>query len=55
MAYGYSTGYYGLITNQNFSIYEAAKQANISKIATVDMRTDWYLFFTKKTYIVTGE
>lgn len=53
--YGYSAGYYGLTFNKNFGIYEAAKQGGISKIATVDMRTDWYVFFTKRTYIVTGE
>lgn len=51
----YSTGFYGIIFNKEFSIYEAAKKAGIQKIATVDMRTDWYVFFTKRTYIVTGE
>jgi hypothetical protein len=55
MAFGYAAGYYGLTFNKGFGIYEAAKKAGIQKIATVDMRTDWYLFFTKKTYIVTGE
>jgi len=46
---------HGLIFNHDFSIYDAAKKGGISKIATVDLRVDWYVFFTKKTYIVTGE
>lgn len=47
--------YHGLIFNHDFSIYDAAKKGGISKIATVDLRIDWYVLFTKKTYIVTGE
>ncbi len=52
---GYAAMYHGLIFNKDFSIYDAAKKGGISKIATVDLRVDWYVFFTKKTYIVTGE
>ena len=45
----------GLIFNKKFSVADAAKNGGISKIATVDLKTSWYVFFTKKTYIVTGE
>lgn len=47
--------YNGIMFNKDFSIYEAAKNGGINKIATVDLRIDWYVFFTKKTLIVTGE
>jgi hypothetical protein len=52
---GYAPMYHGLMFNKDFSIADAAKKGGISKIATVDIRVDWYVFFTKKTYIVTGE
>lgn len=45
----------GIMLNQNLSVAEAAREAGITKIATVDIRTDWYVLFSKKTYIVTGE
>ena len=36
--------YNGLMFNKEFGIYEAAKNGGINKIATVDLRYDWYLF-----------
>ena len=47
--------YNGIQFNKDFSVYDAAKKGGISKIASVDLRYDWYFFFSKKTYIVTGE
>ncbi len=47
--------YNGIMLNPDFGIPEAAKKGKIQKIATVDIRYDWYFFFTKKTFIVTGE
>ncbi len=49
------TLYNGIMLNKDFGIYEAAKNAKLTKIATVDLRTDWYFLFTRKTFIVTGE
>lgn len=45
----------GIVTNKKYSIADAAKQGGISKIATVDIKTTSYIFFTKATIIVTGE
>jgi hypothetical protein len=47
---------YGLCFNtKNYGIYEAASSADIQKVATVDLKTTNYLFFTKFELIVTGE
>jgi hypothetical protein len=54
MGYGKSV-YNGLMLNKDFGIPEAVKKGKISKVATIDIRYDWYVFFTKKTFIVTGE
>lgn len=45
----------GIVMNKNYGIVEAAKNGGITKIATVDLETKSYIFFTKNTLIVTGE
>jgi len=41
-------------TNKNFGLIEAAKNGNIDKIATVDVKTSNYGFITQVKIIVTG-
>jgi TRL-like protein family len=41
--------------NKEYSLYNAAKKAGISKIATVDLKTTNYVLFRKYELIVTGE
>lgn len=47
--------YNGLMLNKDFGIPEAVKKGKIQKIATIDIRYDHYVFFSKTTFIVTGE
>jgi hypothetical protein len=54
------TSSYGMILafpplNGDASIRTAAKNGGITKIATVDYKVSWYVFFTKVETIVTGE
>ncbi len=41
--------------NKSYGIAEAAQNAGIERIGTVDLKTKWYVFFTKYELIVTGE
>jgi hypothetical protein len=41
-------------TNKDFGLIEAAKNGNIDKIATVDVKTSNYGFITQVKIIVTG-
>jgi len=41
--------------NKDYSLYNAAKSAGISKVATVDLKTTDYVFYKKYELIVTGE
>ena len=41
--------------NKQYSLYNAAKNGGISKIATVDLKTTSYILFSKYELIVTGE
>jgi hypothetical protein len=45
----------GIVLNKNYSVVEAAKQGNITKIGSVDLKVQNFLLFTKNTLIVTGE
>jgi len=45
----------GLVLNGDYGVVEAAKNGNISKIATIDLEVKSYFFFTKNILIVTGE
>jgi hypothetical protein len=47
--------YNGIMLNKDFGLPEAVKKGKISKVATVDIRYDWYFFFSKTTFLVTGE
>lgn len=42
-------------TNNDFGVIEAARKANIDKIATVDVKTTNFILFQKVQVIVTGE
>jgi len=44
-----------LVTNGKFGVIDAAKNGNISKISTVDVKSTNYLIFRKVEVIVTGE
>ncbi|PLX06508.1 MAG: hypothetical protein C0596_18415 [Marinilabiliales bacterium] len=44
-----------LVMNGNYGIEEAAKNGGITKIATVDVKFNTFLFFSKYKIIVTGE
>lgn len=47
---------YGLCTNnKKYGIQQAAEDAGISRVATVDLKTQNLFFLTKFTLIVTGE
>ena len=39
----------------SYGIREAAKNAGIEKVATVDLRTTWYVFWTKFELVVNGQ
>ncbi|MFT5055782.1 MAG: hypothetical protein ACI80H_000486 [Pseudoalteromonas distincta] len=41
-------------TNKNFGVVEAARNGNLDKIATVDVQTSNFGFFTTVKIIVTG-
>ena len=41
-------------TNKNFGVIEAAKNGNIDKVATVDVESSNYYFFSTVKIIVTG-
>ena len=46
----------GLCLNTgDYSIYDAAEDGNISKVATVDLKTTNFVLWKKYTLIVTGE
>ncbi|MDA7803121.1 TRL-like family protein [Crocinitomix sp.] len=45
----------GLVTNKNYGVQEAAKNGGLTTIATVDLKVQNFLFFTKNTLIVTGK
>lgn len=46
---------YGICFNKDYGPYEAALDGDIVKIATVDLKTTNYVFFTKYELIITGE
>lgn len=52
---GLATSYGICFNTKDYGIYEAAKAGGISKVATVDLKTTNYLFFTKFELIVTGK
>lgn len=39
----------------DYGIKEAATDGNIDKVATVDLETTWYVFWTEYSLVVTGE
>lgn len=45
----------GIVLNKSYGIAEAAKKGKITKIATVDLKVQNFLIFSKNTLIVTGE
>ena len=45
----------GLVLGGPFTIADAAKKGGITKIATVDLKVQNFLLFTKNSLIVTGE
>ena len=45
----------GFVLNPNYGVLEAAKNGNINKIATVDLKYKNYLLFGEAEIIVTGE
>ena len=52
----FGDGELGVFLNPKFGIAEAAKNGGITGgISTVDVRVDNYIFFMKRTLIVTGE
>lgn len=46
---------YGLVLNKNYGVIEAAKNGEIDKIATVDIKVTNFYLFQKAEIIVTGE
>ncbi|MFN8438227.1 MAG: TRL domain-containing protein [Cytophagales bacterium] len=55
------SGYYNRFSskgwrfNKDYCLYNAAKSAGITKVATVDLKTTNYILFRKYELIVTGE
>lgn len=45
----------GICFNKNYSIYEAANEGGISEVATVDLKTTNYVFWTEYELVVTGK
>jgi hypothetical protein len=45
----------GLVLGGPYTIAQAAKNGGITKIATVDVKSQNFLLFTKNSLIVTGE
>lgn len=45
----------GLVFNKDYGVIEAARKADINKVATVDIKVTNYYIFTKAELIVTGE
>ena len=45
----------GIVLNKNYGVQEAAKNGNLTTIATVDLKVQRFFFFTKNTLIVTGK
>lgn len=41
--------------NGSYGIVDAAQNAGIERVGSVDLKTSWYVFFTKYELIVTGE
>jgi hypothetical protein len=46
---------FGLVTNSDYGVIEAAKKGGINKVATVDIEVTDYIVFRKAKLIVTGE
>lgn len=45
----------GFVLNKDYSVAAAAKNGGITKIGSVDLKVQNFVFFTKNTLIVTGE
>ncbi len=45
----------GIVLNKDYSVATAAKNGGITKIGSVDLKVQNFVFFTKNTLIVTGE
>jgi hypothetical protein len=45
----------GIVLNEDYGIQEAAKNGGLTTIATVDLKVQNYILFTKHTLIVTGK
>lgn len=45
----------GLVFNKDYGVVDAARKADINKVATVDLKVTNYYIFTKAELIVTGE
>ncbi len=45
----------GMCFSSTYGLKEAVDNGGINKVATVDLKSTWYVFFTKYELIVTGE
>lgn len=52
---GYGNLGTGLVFNGDYGVIEAAKDGNINRVGTVDIKVTNYYFFTKSEIIVSGE